>query len=69
MPRNLILAFLIAAPFGGVFGFAATTLLSPHVAAGAFNLFLGLIVLGALGLVVAFRPVRAAARPTTLLPA
>ena len=59
MYRNLILAFLIAAPFGVAFGFATKWLLSPHAAAGAFNGFLALIILGALGVVIAIRPSRA----------
>jgi len=58
MPRKLILTFLIAAPLGVALGFAATFLLSPHAAAGAFNLFLAFIILGALGTVLALRPAR-----------
>ena len=58
MYRNLILAFLIAAPLGVAFGFAAKWLLSPYAAAGAFNGFLALIILGAIGVILAFRPGR-----------
>jgi hypothetical protein len=61
MYRNLILAFLIAAPLGVAFGFAAKWLLSPYAAAGAFNGFLALIILGVLGMVLALRPARAKA--------
>ena len=58
MYRTLILAFLFAAPLGVALGYAATTLLSPHAAAAAFNGFLALIILGALGTVLSLRPVR-----------
>jgi hypothetical protein len=44
-------------------GLAATAMLSPHAAAGAFNLFLAFILLGVLGMVLAFRPARSDAAP------
>ncbi len=58
MPRKLIVAFLIAAPLGVALGFAATTFLTPRAAAGVFDIFLALIILGALGTVIALRPAR-----------
>jgi hypothetical protein len=71
MPRKLIVAFLVAAPLGVALGFAATTFLTPRVAAGAFDIFLALIILGALGTVIAYRPTRArtASKTTTSLSA
>ena len=75
MYRTLILAFLLAAPFGVALGYAATALLSPHTAAAAFNGFLALIILGALGTVLSLRPIRgrsipkASAYPSAALPA
>ena len=56
MPRKLLIAFLFAAPIGVVLGFAAASFLSPGFAAAAFDMFLAFIILGALGLVIAFRP-------------
>ena len=58
MPRKLIIAFLIAAPLGVALGFAATAYLTPRAAAGAFDIFLGLIIVGAVGTVIAFRTAR-----------
>ena len=58
MPRKLLIAFLIAAPIGIALGFAATSFLTPRVAAGVFNIFLAFIILGALGTVIALRPSR-----------
>jgi len=55
MARKLLIAFLIAAPFGVALGFAAS-FLPPKLAAGAFDMFLAFIILGALGTVIAFRP-------------
>ncbi len=71
MPRKLLIAFLIAAPFGAALGFAATSFLTPRAAAGAFDIFLALIVVGALGAVLAFRPSRSRIAPksTTFLSA
>ena len=54
--RKLLIAFLIAAPFGVALGFAAAALLPPKLAAGAFDMFLAFIILGALGTIIAFRP-------------
>ena len=56
MPRKFLLAFLIAAPIGVLLGFAAAVLLPPMFAAAAFDLFLAFIIMGVLGLVIAFRP-------------
>jgi hypothetical protein len=56
MPRKLFIAFLIAAPIGVALGFAAAAFLPPRLAAGAFDMFLASIILGALGTVIAFRP-------------
>ena len=58
MPRKLIIAFLIAAPLGVALGFAATSFLAPRAAAEVFDLFLAFIVLGAIGAVLASRPIR-----------
>jgi hypothetical protein len=58
MPRKLLIAFLTAAPIGVALGFAATNFLSPQAAAGAFDIFLALIILGALGTIIALRPSR-----------
>ena len=70
MPRKLIIAFLIAAPLGVALGFAATAFLTPHAAAGVFNIFLAFVILGAVGTVLAFRPARGkAAHKTTSLSA
>ena len=63
MPRKLLIAFLIAAPFGIALGFAATNFLTPRAAAGVFDIFLALIVVGALGTVLALRPSRSRIAP------
>lgn len=56
MPRKLLIAFLIAAPFGVLLGLAAANFLPPTMAAAAFDMFLAFIIVGALGLVIAYRP-------------
>ncbi|MBI1211174.1 MAG: hypothetical protein GC190_06900 [Alphaproteobacteria bacterium] len=64
MRRKLLVAFVLAAPIGALLGFAAA-LLPPTLAAAAFDMFLACAIVGALGLVIAFRPSQRSVARTT----